>query len=109
MPGGVIGSRRAPVVRALGPLQPSPTTVCVILRFRSNWILRKDWQHVFREKVKSSAKQTSAARRNVKKAVSAAKSKQTISHLSKARTQDTGLMCAANPNEPPPDATVRIG
>jgi hypothetical protein len=32
----------------------------------------------------SSAKQKSAARRNVKKAVAAAKSKKTISHLSKA-------------------------
>jgi hypothetical protein len=38
----------------------------------------------FREKIMSSAKQKSAARRNVKKAVSAAKSKKTISHLSKA-------------------------
>jgi hypothetical protein len=45
---------------------------------------RKTLQNTITGAAMSSAKQKSAARRNVKKAVAAAKSKKTISHLSKA-------------------------
>jgi hypothetical protein len=70
-----------------------PTTVRAILRqsairfhenlrytFPSTHFLRETFQGV----LMSSAKQKTAARHNVKKAVAAAKAKKTISHLSKS-------------------------
>jgi hypothetical protein len=43
----------------------------------------------------ASSKQTSAAKRNVKKAQSAARQKRTIAHLSKATRSDLGHQAAA--------------
>jgi hypothetical protein len=75
----------AALARTPGRRQHSPTKICVILWLPPIWILRKPLRHGFEEgATMSSAKQKSAARRNVKKAVAAAKSKKTISHLSKA-------------------------
>jgi hypothetical protein len=68
-----------------------PTNVRVILRLSAirfyenlKYIFTSLLRDTFQGVLMSSAKQRTAAKRNVKKAVAAAKAKKTISHLSKS-------------------------
>jgi hypothetical protein len=68
---------------ALNDRQPSLTILRVVVRWLPGWRCSKLQKNLFGATM-SSAKQKVAARRNAKKAAAAAKSKKTISHLSKA-------------------------